>query len=191
VTESGPTAQVAELVAGLIADLATQGASLAVAESLTGGRLTAALTSVPGSSAVVRGAVVAYASSVKAEVLGVEAHLLADPGPVSEEVAGQMALGARRLLGTTYALATTGEAGPESASGQPVGTVFVAVSGPRGTRTVQLAGLASGRQAVQRAAVAAALALLRDECATAGGGSGWRSPDWGNKSERLGRSGDT
>ena len=132
-----------------------------MAESLTGGLVTAALTSVPGASEVVRGGVVAYAIRVKSQVLGVDPDLLARAGPVHPAVAEQMAAGARELLGTTYAVATTGEAGPESASGQPVGTVLVAVAGPDGIRHAAL--VAEGdRWAVREAAKEAALALLEE-----------------------------
>lgn len=146
----------------LIGELAARGTTVAVAESLTGGRLVAALTSVPGSSAVVRGAVVAYSSDIKASLLGVDTQVLAAQGPVCADVAAQMAQGVRSRLGATYAMSTTGEAGPESASGQPVGTVHIAVSGPSGTTTSQLDLLHGGREDIQSAAVEGALRLLAD-----------------------------
>jgi nicotinamide-nucleotide amidase len=148
------------LAGELIGELAARGTTVAVAESLTGGRLVAALTSVPGSSAVVRGAVVAYSSDIKVQLLGVDPHVLAAQGPVCVEVSAQMAQGVRSRLGATYAMSTTGEAGPESASGQPVGTVHVAVSGPSGTTTSQLDLLPGGREDIQSAAVEGALRLL-------------------------------
>jgi nicotinamide-nucleotide amidase len=134
---------------------------VAAAESLTGGLVAAALTSVPGSSEVVRGGIVAYAVQVKSHVLGVDPQLLATMGPVHASVVEQMAVGARHLLGATYAVATTGEAGPGSASGQPVGTVLMAVAGPDGVRHSAL--VAGGdRWAVREAATEAALALLEE-----------------------------
>jgi PncC family amidohydrolase len=147
-------------VAGrIVARLERSGESVAVAESLTGGLVTAALTSVPGASEVVRGGVVAYAIAVKSQVLGVDADLLAARGPVHASVAEQMAAGARRLLRATYGVATTGEAGPGSASGRRVGTVVVAFAGPDSVRHVEL--VAEGdRWAVREAATEAALALL-------------------------------
>ncbi len=148
-------------VADLIADLIADGATVATAESVTGGRLVAALTSVAGSSAVVRGAVVAYATDVKSSLLGVDPLVLGERGPVCAEVAGQMAGGARERLGATYGVATTGEAGPDSASGSPVGTVFLAVAGPLGTTTRRLA-LAGARAQVQDGAVTGALTLLAE-----------------------------
>jgi nicotinamide-nucleotide amidase len=132
---------------------------VAAAESLTGGLVTAALTSVPGSSEVVRGGIVAYAVEAKADVLGVDPGLLARVGAAHATVAEQMAAGACRLLGASYAVATTGEAGPESASGQPVGTVLVAVAGPDEVRHAAMVAVGD-RWAVREAATEAALALL-------------------------------
>jgi nicotinamide-nucleotide amidase len=148
-------------LAALVEDLAAEGATVATAESITGGRTIAALTSVPGSSAVVRGGVVAYASDVKVSLLGVDAVVLVEQGAVCAQVAEQMASGVRERLGATYGLATTGEAGPDSASGRPVGTVFVAVTGPQGTTTRRLE-LRGTREEVQRATVQAVLGVLGD-----------------------------
>jgi len=145
----------ADVIAGLIADRAT----VATAESITGGRLIAALTSVPGSSAVVRGSVVAYSNEVKTSMLGVDPATLAEQGAVSSDVAEQMARGARDRLAATYGVSTTGEAGPVSASGSPVGMVFIAVAGPRGTVSRRL-DTTGGREAIQAAAVAGALLML-------------------------------
>ncbi len=128
----------------------------------------AALTSVPGSSAVLRGAVVAYHSDLKVQLLDVDPDVLAALGPVCAEVAAQMARGARVSLGATYAMSTTGEAGPESGSGQPVGTVHIAVSGPTGTTTRQLDLLPGEREGIQSASVEAALRLLAEVLATTG-----------------------
>ena len=146
---------------GLIRRLASGGATVACAESVTGGRLIAALTSVTGSSAVVRGAVVAYATDLKVSLLGVDQAVLAAQGPVCADVAEQMADGIRLRLGATYGLATTGEAGPDSASGRPVGTVHVAAAGPHATRT-RLLELSGDREKIQGAAVLAALKLLAE-----------------------------
>jgi nicotinamide-nucleotide amidase len=146
-------------VAALVEALAAEGATIATAESITGGRVVAALTSVPGSSSVVRGGVVAYASDVKVSLLAVDSVVLAEQGAVCVEVAEQMAGGVRELLGATYGVATTGEAGPESASGQPVGTVFVAVAGPHAI-TARRLDVEGTREEVQQAAVRAALGIL-------------------------------
>src|SRR6476646_10184208 len=112
----------------LIAVLGRRGLTVASAESLTGGLVCAALTDVPGASAVVRGSVVAYATELKAQVLGVDPELLASGGAVQAEVARQMATGVCRVLGADIGVATTGVAGPDPQDGHPVGTVFVAVA---------------------------------------------------------------
>jgi nicotinamide-nucleotide amidase len=104
--------------ADVLALLRERGLTLAVAESLTGGALCDAFVSVPGASAVLRGAVVAYATPVKASVLGVDAALLEREGPVHPDVARAMADGVRRVLAVDgrpadVGVATTGVAGPE------------------------------------------------------------------------------
>lgn len=149
---------------GQLARLAVQlltagGRTVAVAESLTGGLVSGALTSVAGASVVLRGGVVAYATELKAALLGVPASLLARQGPVDPEVATAMAAGVRLALGADYGIATTGVAGPGPADGKPEGTVFVAVSGPAGDegRALQLAG---DRERVRAETVREALSLL-------------------------------
>lgn len=113
----------------LLAQLRGHGLTLGAAESLTGGLVCAALTDVPGASDVVRGAVVSYATQVKAAVLGVPAALLAEHGAVSQGCAEAMAVGARRVLDVDWAVSTTGVAGPGPSEGHPAGTVHVAVVG--------------------------------------------------------------
>ena len=117
-------------VADLVTRLTAARLSVAVAESLTGGLVMTALTSVPGASAVVRGGVVAYATEVKREVLGVDAALLDERGAVDADVALQMARGVRELVGADFGLATTGVAGPDGQDGKAPGVVFVAVDTP-------------------------------------------------------------
>lgn len=148
--------------AELIGALRSRGATVAVAESLTGGLVIAQLVAVPGASAVVRGAVVAYATDLKASVLGVDADLLARGGAVQAQVAEQMADGVRRVLGATYGLATTGVAGPTEQDGQPVGRAFVAVAGPDGGRVRQLQ-LPGDRSAVRDGCLRSVLDLLAVE----------------------------
>lgn len=148
-------------VAGLLDRLAGRGDTVAVAESLTGGLVLAALTDVPGASRVVRGGVVAYATDVKSRLLGVDPLLLERVGPVHPDVAAALALGVRSRLDATFGVGTTGVAGPDPQDGRPVGEVHVAVSGPGGVVTRSLSvDRAAGRQGVRAAAVAAALALL-------------------------------
>ncbi len=150
----------------VIAALIARGASVATAESLTGGLVCAALTSVPGSSAVVRGGIVAYSVAVKADVLGVDGDLLERQGAVDPAVAVQMAAGARRVLDSDYAVATTGSAGPDPDPGGPVtgpippGRGFVAVAGPGVEVVAGFACEGQDRAGVRRHAVDAALALL-------------------------------
>ena len=146
--------------AGLVISAARRaGVTLAVAESLTGGAVAAALTGISGASDVFLGGVVAYQAEVKRAVLGVPEAMLAGPGPVSEEVARAMARGVRDLLGADVAVATTGVAGPSSHGGKPPGTVCIAAVSADGavSRTVRIAG---GRLEVIAGAVAEALSAL-------------------------------
>jgi len=146
----------------LVRSLRDREVSVATAESLTGGRLAARLTDVPGSSHVFLGGVVSYQTRVKVEVLGVPDEVVATDGVVSAACARAMADGVRRLLGSTYALSTTGVAGPDRQEGKPVGTVYVGLAGPGGTRALALE-LDGDRGAIQDASVAAALAALTEE----------------------------
>ena len=147
------------------------GLTLGCAESCTGGLVAGALTAVAGSSDVMRGGVVSYAIAVKRAVLGVSAEVLDAPGvgAVSGECATQIAEGARRVLGCDVAVSVTGIAGPGGAEpGKPVGTVWMGLATPRGTRAERFC-FAGGRDEVRRAAVAAALALLREGSVEAAG----------------------
>lgn len=149
-----------EALGGLIA----RGWTLGVAESLTGGAVAAEIVSVPGASAVLLGAVVAYATPVKGSLLGVDADLLSAYGPVHPEVARQMADGVRRAVSVDgrpadVGVATTGIAGPESPDGQPVGTVHIAVVTPTASVTEPHA-FPGDRAAIRAQAADAALALL-------------------------------
>ena len=151
-----------EQAAELVARLTAVGQTVAVAESLTGGLVAAALTDIPGASVVVRGGVIAYATDIKARVLGVDEVLLARAGSVDVEVAEQMASGVRSLMGTTYGLSTTGVAGPDPVDGKPVGMVYVAVVGP-GSSRVKALDLSGDRLGIRAQCVAAALSLLAEE----------------------------
>ena len=141
--------------------LLARGETVAVAESLTGGALGAALTAVPGVSSTFRGGVVAYATDLKAALLGEEAGVHAERGPVDADVAAAMAAGARARLGATYGLATTGVAGPDPQAGHPPGEVHLAVAGPGGTRHERLQ-LAGDRATVRAATVRRALLLAAE-----------------------------
>jgi nicotinamide-nucleotide amidase len=149
------------LSAEIIAMLVARGQTLAVAESLTGGLLAAALTSVPGASAAFRGGVVSYATDLKATLLGVPSDLLDRHGAVHPAVAAAMAEGARSRLAATVGAATTGVAGPDPADGQPVGTVHVAVSPGAGVAPqVRSLALSGDREQIRAATVTQVLGLL-------------------------------
>ncbi len=160
-------ATLTDAAARVIAELTRRGETVAVAESLTGGLLLAALIAVPGASAVVNGGVVAYNTAIKRSVLGVDAGLLARRGAVDPDVARQMADRVRRVLAVDsrdadYGLATTGVAGPDPQDGQQPGTVYLGIASAAGIRSVCLR-LAGGRAAIREATVQAALAALWQE----------------------------
>lgn len=113
--------------ARLVAALLARGLSVATAESLTGGLVSASIASVAGASGTLRGAAVTYATDTKASLLGVEPALLERHGPVHPEVAAQMARGAARVFAADVALATTGVAGPGPHDGHAPGTGFIAL----------------------------------------------------------------
>ena len=145
----------------VLAGLARRGWTIGTAESLTAGLVVAALVDVPGASANVRGGIAAYATDVKETVLGVDSGLLARVGAVDEEVARQMARGARRVLEADVAIATTGVAGPDPQDGQAVGTVYIAIATPL-DETVERLALDGTRRDIRAATVEAALLLCAD-----------------------------
>lgn len=142
----------------IVEHLTSAGETVACAESLTAGLVSATIADTAGASVVLRGAIVAYAADVKVALLGVPASVVAEAGTVDPRVARAMAEGARLRLGATWGISTTGVAGPGPAEGKPAGTVHLAVAGPRGTVTKDLR-LKGTRAYVRRAAAAAALAL--------------------------------
>ena len=113
------------------------GMTVSAAESCTGGMISSLITSVPGASEYYLGSVTSYAVAVKQSVLDVPEEYVSRFGVVSSEVAGAMAEGVRKLTGSTYSVATTGLAGPSGDGTNPVGTVWIGVSGPNGTSTVR------------------------------------------------------
>jgi len=144
----------------LVELLKARGMTCATAESCTGGGVGAAITSVPGSSAVYLGGVVSYDNSVKRGVLGVAEDTLADHGAVSPECAAEMAAGVRRLVGADIAVSVTGIAGPGGGTrDKPVGLVWFGLASPDGVRT-EKAVFAGGREDVRRAAVLHAVGML-------------------------------
>lgn len=141
--------------------LLTQGATLAVAESCTGGMLASSIVDIPGCSACFLEGVVTYANGAKVRRLGVSEGTLATDGAVSLACAQQMAEGLRAAAGTTYALATTGIAGPDGGTPEkPVGLVYIALAGPGRTEVRKLC-LSGDRARIRTAATLHALDLLR------------------------------
>lgn len=159
-----------------VAALIGTGTSIATAESLTGGLVCAALTSVPGASAVVYGGVASYSTDLKIRVLGVPAEVIAEHGTVAEVTARLMADGVRQLTGADLGVATTGVAGPDPIEDHPVGTVFVAVTwqpGARGVAARESGGRVlalrchGSREQIRRQSVDAVLDLVVDVMDTA------------------------
>jgi nicotinamide-nucleotide amidase len=139
----------------IIETLRARGESVSVAESLTAGGLGHALTQIPGASEVFFGGVVAYTADVKINLLDVPQELIEAHSVVSEEVAIAMADGAREKFGTTWAIATTGIAGPGDYKGIREGTVWIAITGPL-QQTLHLQ-LDSGREGVRQGAISSAI----------------------------------
>lgn len=164
----GSDAACADALAARVLDAARErGKTVATAESLTGGMIAAALTAVPGSSDVVRGGVVSYASEIKRDVLGVPAAVLDECGAVSEQTACAMAEGALRQTGADVAVSVTGIAGPGGAEpGKPVGTVWIGVSSVAGTSAVRRF-FDGDRADVREQTAHAALRALLDEVLSA------------------------
>ena len=154
------TATVQELVHNMLTE---RGLTLATAESCTGGVIASRFTAMPGASVYFRCGVVSYSNEAKAEVLGVDPEVIRRFGAVSEEVARQMAEGARRIAGADFAVSTTGIAGPTGGSAEkPVGTVWMAVATPAGTvACCKQCGTDRG-QIIDRAA-SVAISMLREE----------------------------
>ena len=147
-----PTRRHANIVVAYLTD---KGETVSVAESVTGGGLGHAITFTPGSSQVFLGGIIAYSNQAKIDFLGVDPELIKTHTVVSEEVANAMADGVKEKFGTTWAIATTGIAGPGDYQGIPEGTVWVAIRGPI-NQTLQLQ-LDSGREAIRTGAISSAI----------------------------------
>ncbi len=148
-----------EVVVGAL--LRRAGATLAVAESCTGGLLGERITSVPGSSDYFAGGFITYTKQMKTELLGVSADVLEQHGAVSAETAEAMATGARQRTGATFAVSITGVAGPDAGGEKtPVGTVFIGIAAPGGCHVHQRQFLGD-RQRVRAFAAQHALDLVR------------------------------
>ena len=137
-----------------------QGKTLATAESCTGGGIGAALTAVPGSSAVYKGGVISYTNEIKHKVLGVSAELIERYGAVSPWVAGEMVSGVRNLMQTDIAVSVTGLAGPGGDDyGNPVGTVYIGYE-DRTRAVVRHYCFEGDRDSVRQQTVDAALTMI-------------------------------
>jgi len=139
----------------IIETLKARGETVSVAESLTGGGLGHALTAVPGASEVFIGGIIAYTSDVKVNFLGVPRAIIEEFSVISEEVAVAMANGAREKIGTTWAISTTGIAGPGDYMGIREGTVWIAIAGP--INQTLLLTLDGGRDGVRQGAISSAI----------------------------------
>lgn len=146
----------------VVRHLEDRGETLAIAESMSGGRLGALLTAVPGASRVLRGGVLVYTPEAKSRLLGLDPAFLAREGTVGEAVTQAMAASVRERLGTTWGLAITGHAGPELDPGAPtvVGDTVLALDGP-GVREVRRFTMGGARQDIQQRSALWAMDLLR------------------------------
>lgn len=143
----------------VLARLKSRGLTLATCESITGGGIGWALTSVPGSSAVFRGGLITYATDLKCSLAGVDAGHVASHGVINETTARQMAAGARRVCRADVAVAVTGTAGPDGEDGVAPGCIWVCVQTPGRTETERLT-LHGDRAEIRRATVSAALQFV-------------------------------
>jgi len=157
------------LAAAVLATLVARGETLATAESLTGGLIGAALTSVPGSSAAYRGGLITYATDLKHSLAGVPEVLLSGAGVISPRTAEAMAAGVRDATGSDWGLAVTGVAGPDPQEGHPAGEVWVGLAAPGVAAMARRLDLAGDRDAIRAATVAGALGWLDGELRAAQG----------------------
>lgn len=146
------------LAAEIVDTLRARGETVSTAESLTAGAVSSAIVTTAGASDVFVGAITAYRDEVKISHLGVDQGVLNNYTSVSEQVAVAMAQGAIKSFGTTWAIATTGVAGPNLLDGHPVGAVWVVVEGPV-CETIELS-LSGERESVRNAATASAIATF-------------------------------
>lgn len=137
-----------------------QGHTLVTAESCTGGGIGAALTEVPGSSAVFKGGIISYTNDVKINLLGVDKKVLEEYGAVSKEVASQMAFGVRMRLSADFAVSVTGLAGPDGDTyGNPVGTVYIGFA-DNSENVAEKHHFSGNRNEIRNQAICAALSLV-------------------------------
>ncbi len=155
--------ELTEQVARLHRMLREREQTVAVAESMTGGLLAAALTCTAGASATFRGGLVAYATDLKTRLVGVPERLLAEHGAVTPQVALELARGVRSRLSASWGIGVTGVAGPQTQDGKAVGTVFVSIVGPGladGIETISELNLNGDRNTIRVQTVEQAVALM-------------------------------
>lgn len=147
--------EISSMIVEIISTLSSREETLVTAESVTAGGLSSAITSIEGSSQIFLGAIVAYQNSVKSEILGIDPSLIDTHSVYSQVIASEMARTVRAQFGATWAIATTGVAGPGPSDGVPSGTVWVAIDGPV-SHNLELS-LSGGRESVRNATVATAI----------------------------------
>ncbi|CAB5103664.1 MAG: nicotinamide-nucleotide amidohydrolase family protein [Actinobacteria bacterium] len=149
---------IVELTTEIIHVLRERNETLSTAESLTAGALSSAIVRISGASDIFVGGLTAYRDEIKISHLHIDPILIEEHTSVSEQVAVAMARGARESFGTTWAISTTGVAGPNPLDGHPVGVVWVAIEGPI-SQTIELS-LSGERESVRNAATASAIATF-------------------------------
>ncbi len=149
---------IVELTTEIIHVLRERNETLCTAESLTAGALSSAIVRISGASDIFVGGLTAYRDEIKISHLHIDPILIEEHTSVSEQVAVAMARGARESFGTTWAISTTGVAGPNPLDGHPVGVVWVAIEGPI-SQTIELS-LSGERESVRNAATASAIATF-------------------------------
>ena len=152
------SAEILGLAAEVADALRARGETVSTAESLTAGAVSSAIVSIAGASDVFVGGLTAYRDEIKISHLHVDPATLEEHTSVSEEVAAAMARGAMKSFGTTWAIGTTGVAGPNPLDGHPVGAVWVAIQGPV-CQSIELS-LSGERESVRNAATASAIATF-------------------------------
>ena len=147
----------------LVSQCRRAGTTITVAESCTGGLVTASITSAPGASDILHEAFIVYSDVAKARALGISPRLLADKGAVSSDVAAAMAQGALQRSGANIAVAVTGVAGPSGGTeGKPVGLVFFATAAALGTIHTNSQQFSGDRDNIRAQSATFALRLLMD-----------------------------
>ncbi len=156
-------AQAADLSAQVIASCRERGWTLATAESLTAGMLAGCIADTPGSSAVLRGGLVVYATDLKATLAGVDPELLHQRGPVDPAVAVQLSKGAAQRCGASIGVGLTGVAGPDGQDGHSVGEVHIGMTVPAGAGETTVRSFDLGtrpRAVIRQLAVNSALEMI-------------------------------